>query len=149
MSDAPGRPLERPPEPPRVAVGAVVIERRPDAPRVLLIRRARPPLEGSWSLPGGRVEPGERLADAVTREIREETGLEIRVGPLVEVVEIVAIPYHYVILDYLCEPVGGALSPGDDASEAALVPVPELPAYGLTDAAVRVIDRALTMAAAG
>ncbi|WP_437289713.1 NUDIX hydrolase [Sorangium sp. So ce406] len=148
MSDAPSRP----PEPPRVAVGAVVIERRADAsgaPRVVLIRRARPPLEGSWSLPGGRVEPGERLADAVAREIREETGLEIRVGPLVDVVEIVATPYHYVILDYLCESTGGVLSPGDDASEVALVPPAELPAYGLTDVALRVIHRALAMAAAG
>ncbi|AUX40830.1 DNA mismatch repair protein MutT [Sorangium cellulosum] len=136
-------------DPPRVAVGAVVIERASGAPRVLLIRRARPPLEGSWSLPGGRLEPGERLTDAVAREIREETGLEIRVGPLVEVVEIVASPYHYVILDYVGEPIGGTLSPGDDASEVALVPVPELHAYGLTDVALRVIHRALAMTAEG
>ncbi|WP_129346469.1 NUDIX hydrolase [Sorangium cellulosum] len=138
--------------PPRVAVGAVVIERppdAPDAPRVLLVRRARPPLLGAWSLPGGRVEPGERLADAVAREVREETGLDIRVGPLVEVVEIVEAPHHYVILDYLGEPIGGALSPGDDASEAALVPVSDLPAYGLTEIALRVIHRALAMAAGG
>lgn len=145
MSDAPPSL-----DPPRVAVGAVVIDRRPSAagsPRVLLIRRARPPLEGSWSLPGGRVEPGERLTDAVAREIREETGLDIRVGPLVEVVEIVSPPHHYVILDYLCEPIGGALSPGDDASEVALVPVDDLPAYGLTESVRRVIDRALSMTA--
>jgi ADP-ribose pyrophosphatase YjhB (NUDIX family) len=130
------------PASPRVAVGAVVIDRS-GAPRVVLVRRANPPLAGAWSLPGGRVEPGERLADAVAREVREETGLEVRVGPLVEVVEILDPPHHYVILDYACEPVGGALRSGDDALDVALVAEPDLQGYALTDAALRVIRSAL------
>jgi len=72
---------------PRLAVGAVVIDRAEAEPRFLLVRRAKPPLMGSWSLPGGRVEAGERIEAAVAREVQEESGLVVRVGALVEVVE--------------------------------------------------------------
>lgn len=133
------------PAPPRLAVGAAVIDRDEPAPRVLLVRRARPPLEGTWSLPGGRVEPGERLADAVQREVREESGLLVRVGPLVEVVEILEPPFHYVILDYACERTGGDLRPGDDASEVALVRSDDLASFGVTDAVLRVALHALSL----
>lgn len=132
------------PGPPRIAVGAVVLDRSaPGAPRVLLVKRARPPLAGRWSLPGGSVEPGERLADAVAREVLEETGLAVRVGPLLEIIEILEPPYHYVILDYACEPVGGSLLAGDDAAEAVFSAVDLLATYALTESAERVIQRAL------
>jgi ADP-ribose pyrophosphatase YjhB (NUDIX family) len=134
---------------PRVAVGAVVVDRNGGGPRVLLVKRARPPLAGRWSLPGGSVEPGERLADAVAREVLEETGLTVEVGPLVEVVEILEPPYHYVILDYACDVLSGAVHAGDDAAEAAFVPVGELDRYGLTQTAERVIRRALGLPVGG
>src|SRR5262245_60272855 len=102
-------------EAPVIAVGGVVIDRSGAEPRVLLVKRARPPRAGGYSLPGGRVERGERLAFALKREMLEETGLEVRVGPLVEVVEIIDEAHHFVVLDYLCEAVGGALRAGDDA----------------------------------
>jgi ADP-ribose pyrophosphatase YjhB (NUDIX family) len=133
------------PAPPRLAVGAAVIDRDEPEPRVLLVRRARPPLQGTWSLPGGRVEPGERLADAVAREVLEESGLVVRVGPLVEVVEIIEPPFHYVILDYACARTGGTLRPGDDASEAALVRGDALRSFGVTDAVLRVALHALSL----
>ncbi len=129
---------------PRVAVGGVVLDVRGAHPTVLLVRRKHPPRAGEWSLPGGRVEYGERLADALQREMREECGFDVRVDGLIEVVEIVRDEMHYVVMDYACTIVGGSLRAGDDASEAAWVPVLDLREYGVTVEVARVVAKALT-----
>lgn len=95
-------------------VGAVVHDA---AGRLLLVRRANEPGRGQWSLPGGRVEPGESDAFAVARELREETGLEVRVGSLVGSVQ----RGQFLIFDYAAEAIGGELAAGDDASAVAWV----------------------------
>ncbi|MBL8714854.1 MAG: NUDIX domain-containing protein [Myxococcales bacterium] len=130
---------------PRVAASAVVVG--PDG-RVVLVRRATPPNAGSYSLPGGKVRFGERIVDAVAREIREETGLVVEVGPLVEIVELVGDGYHYVVHDHVAWPRGGALVAGDDAAEAVWVGLAELDRYAVTDAVRRVIGAALGVAGA-
>ncbi len=137
------------PDAPRVAVGAVILERGPTGTRVVLARRGRAPNLGAWSIPGGRVEPGETLAAAVAREALEETGLVVDVGPLVEIVEIIRPPHHYVILDYLCAARGGELRAGDDASEVALAPVGALEPFAVSEAVLRVVDRAVAILASG
>jgi ADP-ribose pyrophosphatase YjhB (NUDIX family) len=99
-------------------VGAVVHDAQG---RLLLVRRANDPGRGQWSLPGGRVEPGEGDASAVARELHEETGLVVRAGSLVGSVSRPAPKGVFVIFDYAAEVVGGELSAGDDASEVAWV----------------------------
>lgn len=116
---------------PEVAVGAVVIVDE----RLLLIRRGRGVAVGLWSLPGGRVQRGELLAEAVVRELAEETGLEGVCGPLVGVVERFVDGQHYVILDHrvtLLEP-DAALRAGDDAEDVAWVPLDEVAEWPLVD----------------
>lgn len=118
---------------------------------VLLVERAREPLKGYWSLPGGVLEVGELAEEAVRREVREETGLEVQVGKLVHVFERVmrdaegAAEYHYVVLDYLCTLVSGELNAADDASRAAWAATGELANWRLTEGALPVIEKAIRL----
>jgi 8-oxo-dGTP diphosphatase len=139
----PGRPI--------VAVGAVILERD----RVLLVKRRHPPLEGEWSLPGGAVESGETLEAALAREVREETCLDVVVGPVVEVLDSIRrdaegrAEYHFVIIDYACRVRPGASNVaacGSDAADVDWVTVTDLERYRVTPNAIMVIRKALASA---
>ena len=136
------------PERPIVGIGAVIV----DDGKVVLIKRRYPPLQGEWSLPGGGVEIGETLEAAVAREMLEETGLEVVVGPVIEVFDRIMrddehrVRYHYVLIDYLCWPIAGDLRAGSDVDAAILVEPADLPAYKLTVKATAVIERGLQLA---
>jgi len=129
---------------PLVGVGAVVV----DQGRVLLVRRGTEPLKGHWSIPGGLVELGERLLDAIVREIAEETGLVVEPVELIELLDRIhreaeRVRYHYVIADYLCRVVGGALHAASDADAVRWIERAEWlepGALGLDPVAVRVIE---------
>jgi ADP-ribose pyrophosphatase YjhB (NUDIX family) len=102
---------------PLVGVGAVIVHEG----RVLLVQRGREPMKGRWTIPGGLIEIGEMLQEAVVRETREETGLEVEPIELVELLDRIhreegRVRYHYVIADYLCRVTGGELAAADDAA---------------------------------
>lgn len=113
---------------PQIAVGAVVV----DSGRLLMVRRGREPAKGLWSVPGGKVEKGEYLNAAVRREVREETGLEIRIDRLLGIHEVVG-DTHYVILDFMAALDGqGDPVPADDVAEARWVPLDEVASLDCT-----------------
>lgn len=148
LTGADARPSSRRyPERPVVGVGAVIVQ---DG-RVVLIRRRFEPLAGQWSLPGGTLELGETLEAAVAREMLEETGLVVEVGPVVEVFDRILLDpdarvrYHFVLIDYLCRPVGGALVAASDVADAVWADPGDLARYRLTVKATTVIERAMRM----
>lgn len=136
------------PDRPYVGIGAVIVHEG----RVVLVKRRYEPLAGTWSIPGGAVEVGETLEACVAREMREETGFDVEVGPVIEVLDRIThddskrVLYHFVLVDYLCWPIGGELSAGTDVAEAVLAEPADLPQYNLTEKATQVIERALEMA---
>ena len=136
------------PDRPVVGVGGVVVK---DG-RALIVKRAHEPRKGEWSLPGGIVELGETLVEALKRELKEETGLDVEVGDVVEVFDRVhrldgRIQYHFVIVDYVCRPIGGTLRAADDAEDAVWVTADEIERYGVNEFATRVMRRGLEMEA--
>jgi 8-oxo-dGTP diphosphatase len=125
------------------AVGVVCIR----GDEVLLIRRGKPPRQGEWSLPGGRIEPGERAIDAALRELREETGVEAEIVGLIDVVDglFPEAGMHYVLIDYAAIWRSGEPVAGDDAAEARFWPVAEIGALIDWSETRRIIHEAFEM----
>lgn len=131
------------PEFPLVGVGAIIIEGN----RVLLVKRAHPPLQAQWSIPGGVLEVGELVREAAIREAREETGLVVQPAELLGVYDRILrneekrVQYHYVLVDFLCRPLGGKLCAGSDAGEVQWFTREELPPLQLAEDTLDVIAR--------
>lgn len=131
------------PELPLVGVGAIIIE----GDRVLLVKRAHPPIQGQWSIPGGVLEVGEMVREAAVREAREETGLAVEPGELLGVYDRILrdpekrIQYHYVLIDFLCRRIGGELLAASDATEVRWFEREELPALNLAEDTHDVIQK--------
>ena len=129
---------------PFLGVGALIFDNH----KLLIVERGKEPLKGYWSLPGGIVESGEKLEQSIRREVLEETGLEVEPLSVFEIFERI-IPdlegraeYHYVLIDYLCRPVGGRLCAASDVSQVTWVEQQNLRDYRLTDGTLAVVERA-------
>ena len=137
------------PELPLVGVGAIIIE----ADRVLLVKRAHPPIQGQWSIPGGVLEVGEMVREAAVREAREETGLVVEPGELLGVYDRILrdaerrVQYHYVLIDFLCRAVGGELLAASDAADVRWFRREELPTLRLAEDTLEVIEKGLEKSA--
>lgn len=131
------------PEVPLIGVGAIIIEGN----RVVLVKRAHPPLQAQWSIPGGVLEIGELVRDAAAREAREETGLTVEPSELLGVYDRILrdpqqrVQYHYVLIDFLCRRVAGDLAAASDASEVQWFTRDELPALRLAEDTLDVIAK--------
>jgi len=131
------------PELPLVGVGAIIIK----GGRVVLVKRAHPPIQGQWSIPGGVLEVGEFVREAAIREAREETGLTVEPGELLGVYDRILrddqkrVQYHYLLVDFLCRPVGGQLQAATDAAEVRWFTREELPALNLAEDTFEVIGK--------
>ena len=132
------------PRRPLVGVGALIFA----GDRILMAQRGKEPLRGWWSLPGGALETGELLADAIRREVREETGLEVEPVRVFEIFERIMRDgvgqpeYHYVLIDYICRVMGGELRAGDDVCHVEWMRLEELRKLGITEGTLGVIERA-------
>jgi 8-oxo-dGTP diphosphatase len=131
------------PETPLVGIGAIIIENG----RVVLVKRAHPPLQAEWSIPGGVLEVGELVREAAIREAREETGLTVEPGELLGVYDRVLrdanqrVQYHYVLIDFLCRRVAGDLAAASDAVEVRWFAREELPELKLAEDTLDVIRK--------
>jgi len=136
------------PSRPMVGVGGVAFV----GGRVLLVKRRFEPLAGRWSLPGGALEVGETLAEGLAREMKEETGLDVDVGPVVDVFDRITrdeqgrARFHYVLVDYLCAIREGVPVAGSDVAEVALADPDDLGRYDLTPKTIEVVGRARALA---
>ena len=143
------------PSSPVVGVGAVIVRGVAGSAEVLIVRRANPPLQGEWSIPGGVLDLGEKLRDGVAREVREETGLNVEVGPVLDVFDSIfpdgqgRTQYHYVLIDYLCRLRSGTLAAASDVSAARWARPEELHSLGMKQATIEVIHKALALDAGG
>jgi 8-oxo-dGTP diphosphatase len=131
------------PEIPLIGVGSIIIE----SEQVVLVKRAHPPIQGQWSIPGGVLEIGEMLREAAIREAREETGLVVEPGELLGVFDRILydadkrVQYHYVLIDFLCRRVSGDLVAASDAAEVRWFTREELPALQLAEDTLQVIQK--------
>lgn len=115
---------------PVIGVGAVIVE---DG-RILLVQRGKPPAEGLWAVPGGRVEPTETVREAVAREAFEETGLDVDVGDLVWTGRIQGTDHDYLLFDFHARVMGGELRAASDAADARWVPLDAVEGLPIVDA---------------
>jgi 8-oxo-dGTP diphosphatase len=140
--------IKPPPSFPIVGVGAVIWNEKNE---IVLIRRGQEPRRGQWSIPGGRLEWGEPVKDAILREVREETGLVVEIAGFIDVVDSVTrdeagtVSHHYVLIDFSARYLSGDISAGSDAADARWVPYTALAEYSLWTETRRIIETAWAM----
>ena len=125
---------------PKIAVGCVIFD---SDRKVLLVKRKHPPNQGSWAVPGGKVNFGELIEGALKREMREEISVEVRPKELMAIVEIIKEGFHYVILDFVCEITNGEVKAGSDAEDARFFSTNEMKEISISPTTLEMIEKYL------